>query len=381
MNPVAVRPALPERLSVRVLWIYGPPAAGKSKTAWATAQLLATTEPATAFLDIDQLGMLRPRPTGDRDSHRLKALGLAAVAEQFERFCTSTVVVAGVLDPQLIPTYRHLLAPFDLAFVRLTIPADELHLRMRARGRTEDDWVGLAEECQRYETSALEHQVVSASGGTPVEVARRVLAAASDEEPARAEADWPDEPSARAPRPRAILIGGTTGIGRSTVTWELYRLLRARSLSVAFVDLRQLGLVGPAGSEEHHVLQARTAAALCGVYLDHGAETLLLNGPVCTSPELSHYRTALDPISVSAVRLVADRTTLLERIRLHAAGQAIDLEGDPIRGLPDAAIELVAAEALERQASELDSAAFPSLETTGRRSCEVAADLVERLSL
>ena len=81
------------------------------------------------------------------------------------------------------------------------------------------------------------------------------------------------------------------------------------------------------------------------------------------------------------MRLVADHTALVERIRLHAVGQAVDLEGDPIRGLSDADIRLVAAAALERQASEADSAAFPSLETTGRRPDEVAVALAERLSL
>ncbi len=177
--PVAHRAGGTDRSGMRILWLYGPPGAGKSTTAWAALNVLADDGVATAYVDIDQLGMVVPPPDDDPHAERLAARVLAAVAREYARRGAETLVVSGVLDPDLMSLYRELLGPFGPAMVRLTVDEAELKARVDARGADAEEWAEVVDEARAFEKAALDDPVVVAGGGaTPVEVARRVIAAA-----------------------------------------------------------------------------------------------------------------------------------------------------------------------------------------------------------
>lgn len=68
---------------VRILWLYGPQAVGKSVTSWELLNLLSERDPAIGYVDIDQLGMSCSNEREDPKCHLLKGRGLAAVAAEF----------------------------------------------------------------------------------------------------------------------------------------------------------------------------------------------------------------------------------------------------------------------------------------------------------
>jgi Adenylylsulphate kinase len=86
-----------ERLSV--LWLCGPPGAGKSAVGWALYEGLTRSGARAAFVDIDQLGMCLPRPPDDPQRYRLKERNLSAVAGNFRAVGCDAVIASGDLGP------------------------------------------------------------------------------------------------------------------------------------------------------------------------------------------------------------------------------------------------------------------------------------------
>jgi adenylylsulfate kinase-like enzyme len=82
---------------VPVLWLCGPPGAGKSAAAWALYARLARSGTRAAFVDIDQLGTCLPARPDDRQRYRLKERNLSSVIANFRRAGTEAVVVSGNL--------------------------------------------------------------------------------------------------------------------------------------------------------------------------------------------------------------------------------------------------------------------------------------------
>ena len=86
-----------ERLSV--LWLCGPPGAGKSAAGWALYAGLARYGVRAGFADIDQLGMCLPAPPDDPERYRLKERNLSVVAGNFGAVGCDAVIVSGDLGP------------------------------------------------------------------------------------------------------------------------------------------------------------------------------------------------------------------------------------------------------------------------------------------
>ena len=72
-----------ERLAV--LWLCGPPGAGKSATGWALYDGLVRSGARAGFVDIDQLGMCFPAPPHDPELFLLKERNVSVVAAKFCR--------------------------------------------------------------------------------------------------------------------------------------------------------------------------------------------------------------------------------------------------------------------------------------------------------
>ena len=369
---------------MRILWLYGPAAVGKSATAWEVLNQVASTGRVTGYVDIDQLGMSHCDESVDPGAHRLKAEALAAVADEFSRHGARTLVVSGVLDLGLMAFYSGVLAPFRPGFVRLSVDESVLRRRLESRGIYAEAWAEVADDARSLDRSPVGHPVVDTGTVTPAEVAARILASLDvtldvtlDDVPDPAgapdQADSPiDDPAA------AVLIGGTTAVGKSTVGWQAFMAVREQRRT-AFVDLRQLGFLGPDGGPVDHALQARSVGALWRVFRQHGAELLVMNGPVNRESELALYRRALRGTPLSALRLVADRAALTDRVRARTRGEMAPLAGDRLVGLPESAVEGVAGAAWTAQESAASVDALDALDTTHLAPVRIAGLVVGEL--
>ena len=126
----AAQPAPPGE----IVWVCGATATGKSTvgfTVYLTAQRAGHT---AAFVDLQQLGFLRPAPPDDPGNHRLRAANLAAAWRNFHAHGASRMVVVGHVDhPGELGHYIEALAPTPLTLYRLHAGPDELRDRIRQR--------------------------------------------------------------------------------------------------------------------------------------------------------------------------------------------------------------------------------------------------------
>jgi adenylylsulfate kinase-like enzyme len=362
---------------VRILWLYGPPAVGKSVTAWELLNAIAARDPATGYVDIDQLGMLHAEDDevdDDPEGHQLKGRALAAVAAEFARHGVRTLVVSGVTGLELTDFYAEELGEFEPVFVRLTAPYAELRRRLSARGVYAEEWAGVEEYARSLDAANLDRPVIQSGPGAPAEAAAQILELvapllADDRKPRAVVTPAAYSTSGHG---RGVLIGGTTAVGKSTIGWHVFKATQQEGLPSAFVDLRQLGFVGVDGGSIDHQLQARAASALWQVFRSHGAQLLILNGPVNCSAELRTYRAAFGATHLNAIRLTAERSELLKRVQARMCGEMAPLAGDSLVGRPWAEADAIADAALHLQSAVGTEDDFPSLDTTRLAPAESA---------
>jgi hypothetical protein len=333
--------------------------------------------PATGYIDIDQLGMSYVDEDEDPERHRLKGRALSAVASEFARTGVGTLVVSGVAGLELTDFYAGELAHYDPVFVRLTAPYGELRRRLSTRGVYAEEWAGVEECARSLDASKVDHLVVESGPGAPADVAARVLEAVGGlvddaRESRRAVPSAVGDGGGGGGDRRAILIGGTTAVGKSTIGWRAFMATRQQGRASAFVDLRQLGFVGVDGGDIDHHLQAGAARALWHVFKAHGAQVLILNGPINSTAEMITYRAALADTQFDAVRLTAERSALLARVRARMRGEMPPLAGDSLVGRPAEEAEAIADGALRLQNSVGGGVALRALDTTGLDPAEAA---------
>ncbi len=358
---------------MRILWVFGPPGVGKSATAWELLNSLSDRDEPTAYVDIDQLGMAAPEPADDGEAHRHKTWALAAVARVHAQRGAKTLVVSGVLDPDQVEFSRRALADFELDLVRLAVDESALRRRMEARGQYAEDWAGVLADARRHQAATHGLPVVRTDDGSPVDVARRVLAAARALPPVSSgRADEP-VPSIDPDRARAVLITGSRLVGKSTVAWQAFMMARERALPTAFVDLRQLGFHGHGGGPIDHPLQAAATSALWRVFRERGNHLLLLNGTTEDAEQVRLYADQLDGTPMTTVRLTASAAELTARARARERGEMALLAGDDIVGADAEHLRQIVADACLAQESRstseelvLESTTLTAADAAGR---------------
>ncbi|MEQ4723006.1 adenylyl-sulfate kinase [Nonomuraea sp. B19D2] len=347
-----------------LLWLCGPSGVGKSSVGWEVFAQLSRSGVRTAFVDGDQIAMLHPLPDGG--THRVRARNLAAMWPNFRREGAQCVVLAGfVFTAEEVRQYTDLLTDAALTLCRLRVDLPELKERFLGRGwmpELVEQAVADAEALDRTDFADL---CVDTDGLSIPEVARTVIERAGG---------WP----AAVPSVPVLWFSGAAAAGKSTVAYEVFRRLLRDGVPAAYVDLKQIGMLGPGpDGREQHRLKARNLAALWAGYRADGVRCLIVSGDADRDDTVRGYAELLPGAALTVCHLHAGAGTLAERVELRGRGGGPAIPGDELKGLDAGALRRVAEQAA-REAEALDRAGAGDLriDTDGRSPGELADEIL-----
>jgi len=377
------------RSQVPVLWITGPAGVGKSTVSWQLFTELAGSGTPTAFADADQLCMCYPARPDDPGRDRIRARNAGLVIRNARAAGARRVIVNGVVDPDL-GVHRDLLEQAAVTVCRLCADRDEVVRRLTGRqpggaGDAGDLAAQVRADCDRMDAGAWADVCVDTTGVPATQVARLVRDRCRDwpgfgvaAQPPGAAPGGPASDQARALAGRVLLLCGPTGVGKSTIGFQLYLRCLDAGYTAGYLDLDQIGFLGPspASDPRNHELKARNLAGIWPAYHAAGARHLVLSGPVDSRAALRAYAAALPAAQITVCRLHADPAELTRRIMTRAEGGSWPQPGDPLRGQPASYLSRVADQAAS-DAGVLDRTSLDArrIDTTGRSAGE-AADLI-----
>ncbi len=159
-----------------------------------------------------------------------------------------------------------------------------------------------------------------------------------------------------------LWLCGPSGVGKSTVGWEIFDQLSRSGIRTGFVDLDQLGLCYPApiDDRDNHRIKAANLGQVLPTYRSAGVRCLVLAGGAPTA-ERARYTDAVPDAALTLCRLRVGHAEL--RHRFLRRGWRHDLV--------DEAVD---------EADELDRTGFADLciDTDGLAVPEVARLVRER---
>ena len=121
---------------VAVLLVCGPTAVGKSVVGWQLYERARRAGLHAAFVDLGQLGFLRPVHPDDPNNHRVKAANLAALSATFGAARAQCLVLVGnVADRDSAELYRRALRGAKVVLCRLHASPAQLYKRVILRGQ------------------------------------------------------------------------------------------------------------------------------------------------------------------------------------------------------------------------------------------------------
>ncbi|MER6144766.1 hypothetical protein ABT174_32835 [Streptomyces sparsogenes] len=399
-----------------MLWLCGPPGVGKTEVGWELFSQLRRAGVEAGYVDVDQLGICYPEPAADPGRHLLQARNVGAVLAGFRAAGARCAVVSGVVDPTH-GVHAGLIPGAALTVCRLRAGHDELTRRLLGRAGST---VALAEALRNavaMDAGDIADGCVDTSGLSVAEVVERVReetggwpALPTTEEPSRAPFPAPSQLTSPAPSPdpypevspdpdpdpvpvpgagsagaadgSVLWLCGATGVGKSTVGFQLFRKALGGGRTAAYLDLDQIGFCGPTPADDpgNHRVKSRNLAALWRAYRAVGARCLTVVGHVEDESVLQAYTDALAPATVTLCRLHAGREELTRRILSRGRGGSWPQPGDPLRGRPAERL-LQAADAAVTDAAALERAALGiRVDTDGRTVEEVAEEVVEAVA-
>ncbi len=369
------------------LWIYGPPGVGKSVIGWKLFEQIAAGGTPVGYVDIDQLGICYgppepgawvPEPSDDPGRHRMKARNLDAVAINHMTAGAQLLVVSGVVEAQR-GIDNEVLPHVALRALRLRADAPELRRRLQARGRPSTDLTRELAHAEQLDRLYAAQDCVDTTELSVADVLKQVTTKLDG---------WPVQPVGRGtptdrrgntPAGEALLVSGVTGVGKSTVGWQVYERVRTSGLHAACVDLEQIGFHRPVPStdRQNHRLKAANLAALWRTYYAAGAERLVIIGAVESTDAVNAYAEALPSVSLTVCRLHANHSTPGARILQRGRGIGVNLAGDSLTGQPEATVWAVADQAAA-EGHALDQAGVGDvrISTDGRDVEDIVGEIV-----
>ena len=135
-----------------------------------------------------------------------------------------------------------------------------------------------------------------------------------------------------------LWICGPSGVGKSTVGWELYRrTLSASRVRGAYVDLDQISFCRPEPNDDvdNHRVKMANLSAMWSNFRSSGAGFLVITGIVDDHDTIAAYRRRLVGSTLTVCRLRVNAEELRDRIFLRSAGVGPPLAGDSLKGRGD----------------------------------------------
>jgi hypothetical protein len=381
---------------VPVLWITGPAGVGKTTAAWQVFSDLARAGVRVAFADADQLCMCFPAPPGDPARERLKARNAGLLIPGYRAAGAQCVIMSGCLEPGR-GLDAGLMPQAEVTLCRLRADPEEIAGRLTERNGPGQDPGELLEEVRAgaaaFDASTFAGVCVETTGVAAAGVAGLVRDSCGDwpgfsgrlpgaEAQAEAEAQ-PQAAGGAGAGGQIVLICGPTGVGKSTIGFQLLVRYVNDGLTAAYVDLDQISFArpGPDGDPGGHRLKAAGLAAMWRTYRAAGATHLIATGPIDSEEALQAYARALPAARVTAFRLHAGPAELRSRILSRGEGGSWPQPGDPLRGQPAACLNQVATQAIAT-AKALEQAGTGTLriDTNGHTAAESADLIAETIS-
>jgi predicted ABC-type ATPase len=149
-----------------------------------------------------------------------------------------------------------------------------------------------------------------------------------------------------------VWLCGPSGVGKSSVGWELYCQVIASGIKAAYVDMDQISFARPAPSDdpENDALKARDLAVMWPKYRAAGARCLLTSGIVLDPNVITMTAAAVSGTRLIVCRLRARPDMIRERVFRRGRGGGPPLPGDELMGRSEVRL----AEAAEDSIREAD---------------------------
>ncbi|MCH8147275.1 MAG: AAA family ATPase, partial [Planctomycetes bacterium] len=316
--------------AIPLLWLCGPSGVGKSTVGWQFFSQLTRDGIRIGYLDIDQLGMCYPAHARDPERHRIKARNLGAIVTTFEAAGADCVLVSGVVDESHgVRRYVDQIPQTTLTLCRLRVDQDVRAERLVSRGLDPHQVDAMLCESDTLDHNDFADVCIDTNGLTVSEVIQ-CLRGKTGRWPSltkRACSPNTQKSTTRAPKlpttPGAILwLCGTTGVGKSTVGWQIFEEVRRTGITAAFVDLEQIGFFRPIPDDDpdNHRVKAHNLAAMWQIFRSSGAQCLIVVGRINHSVDIRIYKDVLPEATLTLCRLHAGPKQLRHRITLRGQG-------------------------------------------------------------
>lgn len=159
-----------------------------------------------------------------------------------------------------------------------------------------------------------------------------------------------------------LWLCGPSGVGKSSVGWELFTRLTRAGFATAYLDADQIGLCYPEPAAGGHSVKATNLGVLWPHFASTGATSLIFSGIAETRNIVEMYSAHVPDLAVTVCRLRASESPLRERfLRRNWLTHQVD---DAVR-----------------EAAELDRTDFADLtiDTDQRSAAEVADQIRQRI--
>ncbi|MEV6039777.1 adenylyl-sulfate kinase [Nonomuraea sp. NPDC052116] len=110
-----------------------------------------------------------------------------------------------------------------------------------------------------------------------------------------------------------LWLCGPSGVGKSTVGWEVFDQLSRSGVRTAFIDGDQISMCHPLPEGGTHPVRARHLAAMWPNFRREGAQCVVLSGFVFTDEEVGRYTRLLPDAALTLCRLRVGPAELKER--------------------------------------------------------------------
>ncbi|MFI1970868.1 hypothetical protein BLA24_07315 [Streptomyces cinnamoneus] len=125
---------------------------------------------------------------------------------------------------------------------------------------------------------------------------------------------------------QVLLVGGCSGVGKTTVAWEVSALLQAEGVAHCLVEGDFMDQIhpAPAGDLDRSLITERNLAAVWANYAALGQRRLIYTNTVSIL-EGGLIRRAMGgrPLDVTRVLLTAEHAVVAERLRLRETGSQL----------------------------------------------------------